>query len=39
MDGGSQDEENLDQILDKVKKVDETCDFKGCKQVRIALKS
>lgn len=25
-------EERLENVLDKVKKVDETCDFKGCKQ-------
>lgn len=33
MDGSEKDEEKLDQILDKVKKVDDTCDYKGCKQV------
>lgn len=32
---GDQVEENLDQVLDKVKKVDDTCDYKGCKQVSI----
>lgn len=33
MEGTSKDEENLDKILENVKKVDETCDFKLCKQV------
>lgn len=31
---GNEDEQSLEQILDKVKKTDNTCDYKGCKQVR-----
>jgi hypothetical protein len=33
MEGNEKDEENLGKILEKVKKVDDTCDYKGCKQV------
>lgn len=28
-------EENLNEVLEKVKKVDDTCDYKSCKQVII----